>query len=73
MGEEAVGRQVTAASRRHNLVVNLVEYPAVARGRSRLRLQVMADHSPTQLEHAANALRRATEEVTAGQSTTGPS
>ena len=41
------------------LISNLVEFPAVARGQARFRLQVMAAHTEADLERAANAMAKA--------------
>lgn len=50
VGEAPLARLATRAALRRGALVNLVEYPAVARHRSRWRLQVMADHAPEQLD-----------------------
>ena len=56
IGNEAltrlVGRQLTGIG----LVANMVEYPAVAKGQARFRLQVMAGHSTDQVGGAVEAM-----------------
>ncbi|HZH90419.1 MAG TPA: hypothetical protein VEX70_07310 [Pyrinomonadaceae bacterium] len=42
----------------NDLIANMVEYPAVARGRGRFRFQVMATHTPEQIDTAAGIFRR---------------
>lgn len=41
------------------IITNLIEFPAVPRDNSRLRLQVMADHTPEQIDLLVNGLRQA--------------
>jgi 7-keto-8-aminopelargonate synthetase-like enzyme len=45
VGEEALARLTARHLAQLGLAANLVEYPAVARGAARFRLQVMADHT----------------------------
>ncbi|WP_217348935.1 aminotransferase class I/II-fold pyridoxal phosphate-dependent enzyme [Mycobacterium numidiamassiliense] len=45
MGTEDVARLVSRQLHASGLVANLVEYPAVAKGQARFRLQVMANHT----------------------------
>ena len=54
VGRESVARLTSRAMEQRGLLANLVEFPAVARGMARFRLQVMADH---ELEHADQAAR----------------
>ena len=49
IGSNAFSRRLTASALASGAIVNLIEYPAVARNACRWRLQVMADHSPTDL------------------------
>jgi len=59
IGQEAltrlVGRQITKIG----LVANMVEFPAVAKGQARFRLQVMAGHTVDQVGGAVAALELA--------------
>jgi 7-keto-8-aminopelargonate synthetase-like enzyme len=41
----------------------MVEYPAFARGRARFRFQVMAMHTPEQIDTAAGIFRRSLAEA----------
>jgi glycine C-acetyltransferase len=50
VGNVAYGRILSKHLLRHGAIVNLVEYPAVSPKSSRLRLQVMADHTPEDIE-----------------------
>lgn len=45
MGAESLARLTSRHLPGHGLLSNLVEFPAVPKGRARFRLQVMADHS----------------------------
>lgn len=45
MGSEAVARLVSRQLHAHGVAANLVEFPAVAKGQARFRLQVMANHT----------------------------
>jgi glycine C-acetyltransferase len=59
LGEEGLGRVVTRELADRGVVVNLVEYPGVPRGSSRLRLQVMADHSTEDIARATRGIVQA--------------
>ncbi len=50
LGDNAVSRQMTAHTLKAGGIVNLVEYPAVARNACRWRCQVMADHTMLDIE-----------------------
>lgn len=50
IGANAMARRMTAATLAAGGIVNLVEYPAVAKNACRWRLQVMADHSPEDID-----------------------
>jgi glycine C-acetyltransferase len=50
VGDVARGRLLSKYALRRGAIVNLVEYPAVSAKSSRLRLQVMADHSLADIE-----------------------
>jgi glycine C-acetyltransferase len=56
LGREAVGRVTAALCFDSGVFANLIEYPAVSVGACRLRLQVMATHSPAQAQHAAEVI-----------------
>ena len=43
----------------NGLIANLVEYPAVARGKARFRFQVMASHTDEQLDRGVRIFRHA--------------
>ncbi|KAF0114530.1 MAG: glycine C-acetyltransferase [Rhodospirillaceae bacterium] len=74
IGNEGLSRVTAHLLPRYNVLANLVEYPAVAKGSARLRLQVQADHTEDQVRTAAAGIRTAVEEargvlgVTAGGS-----
>lgn len=63
MGSEALARLVSRRLPDHGLLANLVEYPAVAKGQARFRLQVMARHSEENISHAVQAIRTARAEA----------
>lgn len=50
VGDSATARLMTRHMTRNGAIVNLVEYPAVARSKSFWRLQVMADHEASQID-----------------------
>jgi glycine C-acetyltransferase len=50
LGDNALSRLVTKHALRLGGIVNLVEYPAVGKNACRWRLQVMADHTSTQID-----------------------
>jgi 7-keto-8-aminopelargonate synthetase-like enzyme len=50
VGDEAVARMVSRRLPALGLVANMVEYPAVAKGNARFRLQVMPGHSRQNIE-----------------------
>lgn len=66
-GTELVGRRGAGDVARNGVLVNLVEFPAVAQGRARFRLQVMAAHDPDDCREAAHliaaSIRRAEAEL----------
>ena len=59
VGDETLAKLTAREIERRGLIANLVEYPAVARGRSRFRFQVMATHTPEQVERAAQIFSEA--------------
>lgn len=52
-GDEALARLTARELPSLGLLANLVEFPAVAKGQARFRLQVMAGHSTAEVETAA--------------------
>lgn len=59
VGAESTARLVSRQLPGMGLLANLVEYPAVAKGAARFRLQVMAKHSSTDIIHAVRCLAKA--------------
>ncbi|OBA57597.1 8-amino-7-oxononanoate synthase [Mycobacterium sp. 1100029.7] len=56
MGSEPMARLVSRQLHRNGLVANLVEYPAVPRDQARFRLQVMANHTDTDIAAAVDKI-----------------
>jgi 7-keto-8-aminopelargonate synthetase-like enzyme len=56
MGNEGVARLVSRQLHDNGLVANLVEYPAVARGQARFRMQVMANHTASDIGCAVDRI-----------------
>ncbi|HJQ24649.1 MAG TPA: aminotransferase class I/II-fold pyridoxal phosphate-dependent enzyme [Blastocatellia bacterium] len=52
VGDERVAKWTSRFLEENGLIANLVEYPAVARNRARFRFQVMASHTPEQIDTA---------------------
>ncbi len=63
VGDVAYGRILSKYLLRRGAIVNLVEYPAVSPKSSRLRLQVMADHTPADIEEFVATLRAAEQDA----------
>ena len=61
VGSEALARIVCEKLPPLGIVVNLVEYPAVAKGNARVRLQMMSRHSPENIDDLVDGLRLATD------------
>ncbi|HEU4594387.1 MAG TPA: aminotransferase class I/II-fold pyridoxal phosphate-dependent enzyme [Pyrinomonadaceae bacterium] len=59
VGDEKLAKWTARAIEEHGLIANLVEYPAVSRGKARFRFQVMASHTSEQVAHAARIFRQA--------------
>jgi glycine C-acetyltransferase len=59
VGSEGAARLVSRQLAQLGAVANLVEYPAVAKGSARLRLQVMAEHSREDCDELVRCLSRA--------------
>jgi glycine C-acetyltransferase len=58
-GDEALARMTARELPNLGLIANLVEFPAVAKGQARFRLQVMANHTPEQIVAAADRMHAA--------------
>ena len=56
MGSEALARLVSRRLPDAGLLANLVEYPAVAKGAARFRMQVMAKHSDQNISEAVDIM-----------------
>jgi glycine C-acetyltransferase len=63
VGDERLAKWTGRALEENGLIANLVEYPAVARGKARFRFQVMASHTDEQLERGVATFRRALAEA----------
>jgi glycine C-acetyltransferase len=50
LGNNAISREMTSAMLTSGALVNLVEYPAVAKNACRWRIQIMADHTEEQID-----------------------
>lgn len=61
VGDEALARLVSRRLPALEIIANLVEYPAVAKGNARLRLQMMPSHSLENVQVLASKLRTAIE------------
>jgi len=61
VGPEALARMVCRRLPAQRVVANLVEYPAVAKGNARLRLQVMASHTNENIDELVVALKVASD------------
>lgn len=61
VGDEALARLVSRRLPELEVITNLVEYPAVAKGNARLRLQMMPTHSLENIQALASRLRMAIE------------
>jgi 7-keto-8-aminopelargonate synthetase-like enzyme len=59
MGAEGLARLASRRLIELGLVANLVEFPAVPKGQARIRMQVMAKHSPANVAKAVEYLRTA--------------
>jgi glycine C-acetyltransferase len=64
MGQESLARLTSRHLPSNGMLANLVEFPAVPKGRARFRLQVMAGHSHRDI---ADAVHRLTTSVVAAQ------
>jgi 7-keto-8-aminopelargonate synthetase-like enzyme len=61
VGPEALARMVCRRLPAQRVVANLVEYPAVAKGNARLRLQIMASHTNENIDDLVAALQLASD------------
>jgi len=59
LADEALARLIARALPMHDVIANLVEYPGVPLGEARLRLQLMATHTPDQIRRAAEGIAAA--------------
>jgi glycine C-acetyltransferase len=64
VGDEALARLVSRRLPALEVIANLVEYPAVAKGDARLRLQMMPTHT---LEHVHTLAARLHQAIDAAQ------
>ncbi len=65
MGTEGLGRLASRRLPDLGLIANLVEFPAVAKGAARFRMQVMAKHTEANITDAVVRMRTALAEATA--------
>jgi glycine C-acetyltransferase len=63
VGDEKLARWTARTVEENGLIANLVEYPAVGRGRARFRFQVMATHTREQIDAAVRIFCRSVEEA----------
>jgi 7-keto-8-aminopelargonate synthetase-like enzyme len=63
VGDEALARMVSQKLPALGVVANLVEFPAVAKGSARFRLQVMANHTKSHIDDLIGRLYSALDDV----------
>ena len=63
VGDEALARMASRRLPELEVIANLVEYPAVAKGNARFRLQMMPTHSAENVKELASRLRSAVDQV----------
>jgi len=63
VGDEALARMASRRLPELEVIANLVEYPAVAKGNARFRLQMMPSHSAENVKQLATRLRAAVDLV----------
>jgi 7-keto-8-aminopelargonate synthetase-like enzyme len=61
VGDETLAKWTSCFLERNGLMANLVEFPAVARGKARFRFQVMASHTEQQIDAAVAIFSRSLE------------
>jgi len=61
VGDEALARMASRRLPELEVIANLVEYPAVAKGNARFRLQMMPSHTAENVKELATRLRLAVE------------
>lgn len=59
VGDEALARMASRKLPELEVITNLVEYPAVAKGNARIRLQMMPNHTAENVRELASRLRQA--------------
>lgn len=62
-GDDTRAKWTARLLEENGLIANLVEFPAVGRGRARFRFQVMASHTPQQIDTAVEIFCRCLEEA----------
>ncbi|MNL75710.1 5-aminolevulinate synthase [compost metagenome] len=67
-----MGRLVSGLLPRYGAIANLVEYPAVPRGDSRFRFQVMAGHTHDDIDKVVKALSEAMKQGAVGIAAIAP-
>jgi hypothetical protein len=58
VGDEALAKVTSGFLEKNGLLANLVEFPAVAKGKARFRFQVMATHTAEQIDEAVEIFSR---------------
>ncbi|HYH10531.1 MAG TPA: pyridoxal phosphate-dependent aminotransferase family protein [Thermoanaerobaculia bacterium] len=62
-GDETVAKWTSRLLEENGLIANLVEFPAVPRERARFRFQVMASHTPEQIDRAVDVFVKCLEQA----------
>jgi glycine C-acetyltransferase len=63
VGDESLAKVTSGFLEQNGLLANLVEFPAVAKGKARFRFQVMATHSAEQIDEAVEIFSRSLSEA----------
>ena len=63
VGDEALARMASRRLPELEVIANLVEYPAVAKGNARFRLRMMPSHTAENVKELASRLRTAVDLV----------
>jgi 7-keto-8-aminopelargonate synthetase-like enzyme len=66
IGNERIARMIFKETFSQGLMINLVEFPAVPKGKAIFRFQLMATHKKTDIDKAIKILRNAREQVEKG-------